>query len=107
MFLIKCKDETVGVWLNGVADDFLRFLPNHFNCESCDLDIRFVDPKDEVHLKSVSFDMYISLKEGVADLFKKGKDGEKDSLVASVPVKKLMCWPYDKDGNFLGNRTKE
>jgi hypothetical protein len=107
VFLIKCKSEPVGVWLNGAKDDFLRFLPNHFNCEPSELDVRFVDPKDENQFKSVAFDMYVLFGENTADLFKTGKDGESDSLMASVPVKKLMCWPYDELGNFLGNRIKE
>jgi hypothetical protein len=131
MFIIEVKGERY-IWENKKEDDFLQFLPKHFDClpeeisvhALADADIKEMkkeDPADVTRefaaggkIKKVKITPP-SLKEGEDDPEKPGtpvkasdpRTRERRTTLKVVSGQKLKKWPYDEKGEFLGHEFEE
>lgn len=115
MFLVKSKKPGVtweGIWSNDVGDDFLQFIPNVVSNATGvlhtkdDLDVEIIDEDPSfLKMKMVGGDTDLIVHQGkpyTANIDEEGKRVE-DKL---LKTKKLKRWPYDAEGNFLGNEAE-
>jgi hypothetical protein len=102
MFLIEFTTghESV-ISFNKMQDDFLRFLPEQFAVEKEQLIVSYVP--DYLHEWMKQPDQFIDFSTGLAQKFTI-VDSEKVDIDDPIELQKIVTWPYDKDGKFLGNK---
>lgn len=123
MFLVQAMSKC-GIWNNNKEDDFIRFLPNYFNCSPSNLIIHFIpkEIKNELDEYSSNPKQRVEYFNGKAKKFKKitvtvdevvlnletneneikQKEVEEeieDGEIVFIPIKN--SWPYTEVNNNL------
>ena len=124
MFIITVNGQD-HVFHNEIEDDFLRFLPEHFECSKEEITVKYVpkDKKKEIAKHLETFGNKVELDKGKIVLFKETKESQeaepvKESVGTPISLREMKAWPYDEDqehgydgkeypgGKFLGNELE-
>lgn len=103
MFVVRIAGRN-HIWHNKVGDDFLQFLPDHFGVHPDEIEAHFIPRGNEGRIKAC-VDLH-----GVDPDSAFAKDSKKEDLQdldLSIVGKKVLAWPYDEEGKFLGHTFAE
>jgi hypothetical protein len=105
MFLVKALSKS-GLWNNKMGDDFIRFLPDHFECSSSDLVIHYI--KKDVKAALEAFDAQEGCQEEVTnpetgEVATVNHEEKHEELLEEISLSPLASsWPYEEvDGKLM------
>lgn len=110
MFLIHVGDEQQ-LWVNGIQDDFLRFLPDQLGVDPSSIDAFFLGAlaAKQIQAHTAKGPDYITdlSQAGRVRLVRKVHgEQEGEETLAEIVGKRVTPWPYRADGTFLGHHLE-